>query len=153
MSPKAERQKALLDVIAKSAVATQTEIKERLKQRGIEADQATLSRDIKEMGIFRMRAEDGGFRYSTVEAASPSLRMRATLVVARLARQVEVSGNLVVVKTGPGESNSVGLAIDRLGWPEVIGTVAGDDTLLVVIREGTAARRVVKRIMDLKTGK
>ena len=153
MNPKGERQKALLEVIAKDAVATQAALRDRLRKRGIEADQGTISRDIKEMGIFRVPTEDGGFRYTTAEAASPSLRSGSTAVVARWARQVEASGNLVVVKTGPGESNAVGLAIDRLRWREVLGTVAGDDTLLVVVREGIPTRRVVRKIKDLKAGK
>src|SRR5436309_2468044 len=98
MSGKEERQRVVLEVIAKHAVATQAEIKERLRHRGIEADQATLSRDIKEMGIIRLPTDEGGFRYSTVEAASPSVHMRATVVAARLVRKIDWSGNLLVVK-------------------------------------------------------
>jgi transcriptional regulator of arginine metabolism len=66
---------------------------------------------------------------------------------------VDWSGNLVVVKTDLGEASPVSLAIDRLDWPEIVGTVAGDDTLLVVAREGFPARKLAKKIMDLKTHK
>ena len=153
MSSKSDRQKALLDVIAKHAVATQSEIKELLKARGIEADQATLSRDIKELGLVKTSEDGTHYRYSPLEAVSPSVHMKASAILARLVRKVDCSGNLLVVKTDPGEASPVGLALDRMGWPEVVGTVAGDDTLLVVAREGTPARKLAKRIMDLRSHK
>src|SRR5947207_1165159 len=153
MISKSDRQKALLDVIAKHTVATQSEIKELLKARGIEADQATLSRDIKELGLVKTSEDGTHYRYSPLEAVSPSVHMKASAILARLVRKVDCSGNLLVVKTDPGEASPVGLALDRMGWPEVVGTVAGDDTLLVVAREGTPARKLAKRIMDLRSHK
>ncbi len=153
MSPKAERQKAILDVISGGEVATQLELKERLRARGLEADQATISRDIRELGLVKVSSDGVHARYAPVESVAPPARARASAVVARLVRKVDWSGNLLVVKTDPGEANPVGIAFDRLAWPEVVGTVAGDDTLLVVVREGTPARRVARRIMDLKTHK
>lgn len=153
MSTKAERQGAILEVVAGRAVATQAELKGLLKARGIAADQATLSRDIRELGL--VKASDDGIhaRYAPMESVAPPVHARPGAILSRLVRKVEGSGNLVVVKTDPGEASPVGLALDRLGWPEIAGTVAGDDTLLVVVREGTPARRLAKKIMNLKTRK
>jgi transcriptional regulator of arginine metabolism len=151
MSAKSERQKALLDVIARQAVSTQAELKELLKARGIEADQATLSRDIRELGLIKASDDGAHYRYAPVEAVTPPARMKASTILARLVRKVDCSGNLLVVKTDPGEANPIGLALDRMGWSEVVGTVAGDDTLLVVVKEGSSARKLAKKILDLKS--
>ena len=153
MSTKSDRQKAMLDVIAKHAVATQSELKELLRARGIEADQATLSRDVKELGLVKTSEDGAHYRYAPLEAVAPHLHMKSSAILASLVRKIECSGNLLVVKTDPGEASPAGLALDRMGWPEVAGTVAGDDTLLVVVKEGSPARKLPKRIMDLKSHK
>ena len=151
MSTKSERQKALLDVVAKQAVATQSELKELLKARGIEADQATLSRDIRELGLVKASDDGAHYRYAPVESVTPPATMKASTILARLVRKIDCSGNLLVVKTDPGEASPIGLALDRMGWSEVVGTVAGDDTLLVVVKEGVPARKLAKKILDLKS--
>lgn len=153
MNGKAERQRAILAVISERAVATQAELKELLKARGLAADQATLSRDIKELSLIKVSADGTNYRYAPVEAVGPALHMKSATLVARLVRGVECSGNLLVVKTDAGEASALGLALDRLAWPEVAGTVAGDDTVLVVAREGTPARKLARKITDLKTHK
>jgi transcriptional regulator of arginine metabolism len=150
MSPKADRQNAILDVIAKHAVATQAELKDRLRERGIEADQATLSRDIRELGLVKASEDGAHYRYAPVESVGPPVHVKASAILVRLVRKIECSGNLLVVKTDPGEASPAGLALDRMGWPEVVGTVAGDDTLLVVVREGTPARKLAKKILNLR---
>ena len=153
MSEKVDRQKAILDVVATRAVSTQQELKELLKARGIDVDQGTISRDIKELGIVKVSDDGAHYKYAPVEAVAPATHQRPSAIVARLVKKVDWSGNLLVVKTDLGEASPVSLAIDRLGWPEVVGTVAGDDTLLVVVREGASARKVAKKILDLKTRK
>jgi transcriptional regulator of arginine metabolism len=153
MSTKIERQNAILDVIAKHAVATQAELKDRLRERGLSADQATLSRDIRELGVVKASEDGAHYRYAPVEAVAPPVHLKASAILARLVRKIESSGNLLVLKTDPGEASPVGLALDRMGWPEVVGTVAGDDTLLVVVREGTPARKLAKKILQLKKPK
>jgi transcriptional regulator of arginine metabolism len=151
MSSKAERQKALLDVIAEQAVSTQAELKDLLKERGIEADQATLSRDIRELGLIKTSDDGAHYRYAPVESVAPPVHTKASAILARLVRKIECSGNLLVIKTDPGEASPIGLALDRMGWSEVVGTVAGDDTLLVVVKEGSPARKLAKKILDLKS--
>jgi len=153
MKSKTDRQKAILDVLAKNAIATQSELKDRLKARGIEADQATLSRDVRELGLVKTSEDGTHYRYAPLEAVSPPAPMKAGAILARLVRKIECSGNLLVLKTDPGEASPVGLALDRMGWAEVAGTVAGDDTLLVVAREGVPARKLAKKLLDLKSNK
>jgi transcriptional regulator of arginine metabolism len=151
MSAKAARHKAILDVIAEQAVSTQAELKDLLKARGIEADQATLSRDIRELGLVKASDDGAHYRYAPVEAVAPPVHMKASAILARLVRKIDCSGNLLVIKTDPGEASPIGLALDRMGWSDVVGTVAGDDTLLVVVKEGSPARKLAKKIMDLKS--
>ena len=152
MNSKVDRQKAILDVIAKQSVSTQAELKDLLKGRGIEADQATLSRDIRELGLIKASDDGAHYRYAPVESVTPPVHMKASAILARLVRKIDCSGNLLVIKTDPGEASPIGLALDRMGWSEVVGTVAGDDTLLVVVKEGSPARKLAKRILDLKSG-
>ncbi len=151
MKSKETRQKAILEAIAREAVATQGRMKELLKSRGIEADQATLSRDIRELGLVKVSGDGIHYRYAPVEAVAPPAHAKPRAILARLVRRVDWSGNLLVVKTDPGEASPVGIALDRMGWREIVGTVAGDDTLLVVLREGASARRVARKIMGLKS--
>jgi transcriptional regulator of arginine metabolism len=153
MSDKVERQKAILDLVGTRAVSTQQELKELLKAKGFDVDQGTVSRDIKELGIVKVSDDGAHYKYAPVEAVAPPAAHKPAAIVARLVKKVDWSGNLLVVKTDLGEASPVSLAIDRLGWPEVAGTVAGDDTLLVVIREGVSARKVAKKILDLKRSK
>lgn len=153
MSEKVDRQKTILDLVGTRAVSTQQELKELLKARGFDVDQGTVSRDIKELGIVKVSNDGAHYTYSPAEAVAPPAAHKPAAIVARLVKKVEGSGNLLVVKTDLGEASPVSLAIDRLGWPEVVGTVAGDDTLLVVIREGVSARKVAKRLLDLKRSK
>ena len=153
MKSRTDRHKAILKIVEHQAVSTQGELRNLLKTRGFRVDQATVSRDIRELGLVKTSPDGSTPRYATVESVSPPAHMRANAIISRLVRGVEASGNLLVIKTGPGESSPVGLALDRLGWREIIGTVAGDDTLLVVVREGSSTRRLGRRILNLKTGK
>lgn len=146
---KAERQRRILEIVHARPVATQTELKEILKGDGIEVDQGTLSRDIRELGLVRVGTETG-FKYAPVEEISPVVPVKSTKLVGRLVKSAVKSGNLIVVKTDPGNAQAVSLAIDHLAWPEVIGTVAGDDTLIIVVRERVPAAKVVEKILELR---
>jgi transcriptional regulator of arginine metabolism len=153
MSTKADRQSAILEVIGKHAVATQAQLKDLLKAEGFAADQATLSRDIKELGLVKVSDDGVHYRYAPVESVAPPAQHKPAAILARLVRKIDWSGNLLVVKTDPGEASPVGLALDHMKWPEIVGTVAGDDTLLVVAKEGVPARKLAKKILGLKSPK
>lgn len=146
---KADRQRRVLELVREREVATQAELKDLLRGDGIEVDQGTLSRDIRELGLVRVPTELG-FKYAPVETVSPVVPAKSAKLAGRLVRSAEKSGRLVVVHTDPGNAQAVGLALDKLAWPEVLGTVAGDDTLLVVVREDHSAARVVRRLLELR---
>lgn len=152
MHGKETRQQAILELVSRRTVATQAQLQGLLRRQGHAVDQATLSRDVRELGLVKTSDGAGRPRYATVEAVAPPRHPRPESLVARLVRQVEPSGNLVVVKTAAGEANPVALALDRLDWPEVAGTVAGDDTLILVVRGKARAAKVAHRILDLKKG-
>lgn len=144
---KAERQKMILKIIREAKIATQMELREALRARGVECDQATVSRDIRELALVKVADERGRYHYTLLEEASPTLRATKLGVLKRFIKTVEWSGNIVVIKTDPGNAPAVGEALDHLAFPEIIGTVAGDNTLLVVVREGTPARKAAEKIL------
>ena len=146
---KAERQNKILELIHDHLVATQVELKALLKKEAVEVDQATLSRDLRELGLIRVSTPDG-FRYASLEEVTPVARPGSRNRIQRLIKKMDVSGNLLVIRTAPGDAQAVGLAIDRSGWSEVLGTVAGDDTLLLVLREGISADKVINKIQKEK---
>ena len=151
MSSKPERQRAILAAIHAAEVATQAELKSLLKSRGFAVDQATLSRDIKELGLLKVPV-DGGYRYALLEEANPVLPARSSSLLGRFAKLVELAGQLVVVRTDPGNASPVAEALDHLAWGEVVGTLAGDNTVFVACKSGPAARRVAGRLAQLRKG-
>jgi len=134
------RQSQILEVVDREAVASQEELRQRLATRGIEATQATISRDLKELGLVK-RAGDGAYVRPGVERSSPATDEQLRRALATLVRTLERVGNLVVVRTDPGQAQGVAVLVDRAQLPEVAGTIAGDDTILVIGRaeQGAAA--------------
>ena len=151
MNTKTERQRKLLEVVHATPVATQGDLKRRLKGAGFAVDQATLSRDIKELGLLKIQTGTG-YRYATVDEATPVIPARSTAMVGRFVNRIDQSGQLVVLKTDPGNAPAVAEALDHLGWDGVIGTVAGDNTVFIACKEGASARKIASRIGNLKRG-
>jgi transcriptional regulator of arginine metabolism len=140
---KAERQKAILALIRETRVATQHDLCELLfAKHGVECDQATVSRDVKELRLARLSDGEGHY-YASPGAASA----QAGSPLARLIRSVECSGNLLVIRTDAANAHPVAEAIDRLGFDEIIGTVAGDNTLFAALREGVAGEAVRQKLL------
>ena len=141
---KSWRQSQILEVIDQEAVASQEELRQKLAARGIEATQATISRDLKNLGLVK-RAGDGAYVRPGVERGSPVTEEQLRRAVATLVRNVERVGNLVVVRTDPGQAQGVAVLLDRAQIPEVAGTIAGDDTILIVCRAEKAASELEGR--------
>jgi transcriptional regulator of arginine metabolism len=141
---KRERQAAILELIRRERVGSQEGLRELLKTDGIEVTQATLSRDIRDLRLVKVPAADGQSFYTLPEEwenTPPLESLLPTLFVS-----AESAGNLMVVKTMTGGAQAVGLAIDWEEWPEVLGTIAGDDTVLLILREAARADAVRTRI-------
>ena len=146
---KTVRQMARLDILAKQDVETQEELAEALRARGIQVTQATVSRDIKELRLLKVLTPSGSYKYATADKAENGLSERFIRMLAESLLSVAASNNLIVVKTLSGSANVAAEALDSLHWPEILGTLAGDNTILLIIRTEAEAPDVVRRIQEM----
>ncbi|MBQ3484060.1 MAG: arginine repressor [Clostridia bacterium] len=146
---KTVRQVAILDIIEKNEIETQEELAEALRQRGIKVTQATVSRDIKELRLLKVLTPMGAYKYATADKAENGLSERFIRMLAESLLSVAASNNLIVVKTLNGSANVAAEALDSLHWPEILGSVAGDNTILLVIRAQEEVPSVMGRIQDM----
>lgn len=145
---KNKRQSILLDVITKLEIDTQEEIKKALSDNGIEATQATISRDIKELGLVKTAGSVKKYKYSRMsDLNNGSQKMMEMFRVAIIS--VEQAQNLIVIKTITGNANAVAASIDAQRIAEVLGTIAGDDTVLVIAKNNVEATIVVDKLNAL----
>ena len=146
---KARRQAALLDAIQRSPVRNQEQLRRSLRAAGFDVTQATLSRDIRELGLVKGGA-DGAYqpppRVEPNGSGAKSLLHRAA---AEYLVRVDRVQQLVLLRTGPGQAQLLGVAIDSARLPEVVGTLAGDDTILVIAPDVRRARALVKRLEEI----
>ena len=131
-----ERHEAILRLIAEQPVSTQTELAEALRDRGHDVVQTTVSRDVGELGLVKVRDAGGHLVYAPPGAADPDRLRTLAVAVRQWARSFEAAGSLLVVRTPPGAANALAQAIDAVDHPAVAGTVAGDDTIFVAPRDG-----------------
>jgi transcriptional regulator of arginine metabolism len=147
---KRARQQALMELVQAGPLASQHEIQVRLSERGYQATQSTISRDLEELGLVRIRGADGHLRYGRpAEAAALGAPARLRSLLSEFLISVAASDNLVVMKTTPGAANAVGETLDRAGVDGVLGTIAGDDTLLVIAAEGTKGKALARHLSEL----
>jgi transcriptional regulator of arginine metabolism len=146
---KARRQAVILDLLGREPVRNQEQLRKGLRAIGIVATQATLSRDIKELGLVK-RASDGAYQRAsapmTPTGGSVSALSRA---VTEFVTGVDRVQHMIVLRTGPGQAHAAAIAIDRAQLGEVVGTIAGDDTILVIARDGRGARALADRLAGL----
>lgn len=146
---KSVRQVAILDIIEKQDVETQEELAEALRERGIKVTQATVSRDIKELRLLKVLTPNGAYKYATADKAENGLNERFIRMLAESLLSVAASNNLVVVKTLAGSANVAAEALDSLHWPEILGSLAGDNTILLIIRTNEEVPGVIARIQEM----
>jgi len=149
---KDRRQRAILTLVATRPIRSQEELADLLDQQGYETTQATISRDIKDLGLVKVPIKNGSehqFKY-VLPAQELSFASRLHRVVTELVTFISSSVNLIVLKTPPGSAMLVATAIDEAQWPEILGCIAGDDTLIVIIRDPKETPIVVQRFSDLK---
>ncbi len=161
-STKAARQARIVELIGSHVVASQTQLGRLLADAGVAVTQATLSRDLVELGAVKVRTASG-MAYAVPEENAPrggtpqSVDARLARLLEELLVSAEATGDLVVVRTPPGGAHFLGSALDRAGLPEVAGTLAGDDTVLLVTRTATppspAARTLTERLLRLAEGR
>lgn len=144
---KSQRHTVIRELIQSHRIASQEQLRELLETRGFDVAQATLSRDIRELRLIKMHDPEGGTHYTLPPEAwdtAPAL----TRLLPALYLGAEGTGNLLVVKTMVGGAQAVAEAIDWEEWPEVLGTLAGDDTILLILRDATQLQNVVKRLEE-----
>jgi transcriptional regulator of arginine metabolism len=148
---KRARQQAIGDIVRGGRIRTQQELVAALRERGHRATQATVSRDITEMGLLKIRFE-GGLAYalpSSEAAAELTGERRLADLLADLPVDLRGSGTLLVIHAVPGTAHAIAAALDRVRWSEVLGTIAGDDTLFVACADEAAVRRLRQRLRRL----
>jgi transcriptional regulator of arginine metabolism len=148
---KNNRQVMIGSIIKESAIGTQEELGEILKSRNIQVTQATLSRDIRELGLVKIPTPDGYYRYSLPQDRTPGdLMRRAQRMLEDAVVAIDSAENIIVIKTMSGTAQGVAAAFDELEWSEVVGTVAGDNTILVVVRTRGQVEEVLNRLQQLR---
>ena len=147
------RQKAIAEIVRNEAVASQEEVTARLRARGYEVTQATVSRDLDTMGAAKVK-RGGVLRYALPEQLGDNdwAGARLAKIVAEWVTSVEAAGNLLVLRTPPGSAHLVGLAIDQARLKEIAGTICGDDTLFVALKDGVMPGAMARRFRDMSRG-
>jgi transcriptional regulator of arginine metabolism len=148
---KAWRQSQILELIDGEPVSSQQGLRQKLLEKGITATQATVSRDLKELGLVK-RAGDGAYVRPGAEQGSPAVNERVRRAVAALVRSIERVDPMVVVRTDRGQAQGLAEWIDRAHLHEVAGSVAGDDTILLVCRGSDAARTIEVKLAGMVKG-
>jgi len=145
---KSRRQAVILELIDREPLHSQEVLRRRLHQKGFDATQATISRDISELGLVK-RSGDGAYQRPGAEATNPETALAALeRATADFLRSVERVQQLVIVRTGRGQAQVLAEALDRARLDEAVGTIAGDDTILIVARGARGAAALVKRLKD-----
>ncbi|MDR7399822.1 MAG: arginine repressor [Armatimonadota bacterium] len=150
---RAQRERLILEIVSSQPVRTQAELVRALRRKGLQVTQATVSRDIKRLGLVKVPDERGQYRYAppqgVPQAPSPGARAKLAAAFREFVTAVDWGEGLVLVKTLAGRANAVAAAIDEVRMPEIAGTVAGDDTILVVVRRPQDRRALVRALGQL----
>jgi transcriptional regulator of arginine metabolism len=143
---KFERQGAILRLVQQRELGTQAEVAEALRAEGFDAVQTTVSRDIAQLGLVKTRGVEGRLVYALPGAADLHRLSELTSALRRWAISLDATGNLAVLRTPPGTANALARAIDEAHLPDVVGTVAGDDTIFVAAREGLTGAELAEEL-------
>ncbi|KIY21995.1 MULTISPECIES: transcriptional regulator AhrC/ArgR [Mesobacillus] len=146
---KGQRLIKIRELIASRDIETQDELVDRLKSAGYNVTQATVSRDIKELHLVKVPLSDGRYKYSLPadQRFNPLQKLKRALKDAFT--RIDQAGHLLVMKTLPGNANAIGALIDNLDWDDILGTICGDDTILIICRTPEDTERVTNRFLEM----
>ncbi len=151
---KKDRQQLLKEIIAQLEIGDQTQLLEELKIRGVEATQATVSRDLQEIGVAKVRVKAGMYKYEVIEKVPGNVIWEKLQVLFdNFVLDIKRTGNMILIKTSAGNANGVASFIDRTESPEILGTIAGDDTILVVVDTPENGSKIESDFQTLLKGK
>ena len=142
---KYSRHAKILELIEKYHIETQEELAEKLKEHGMDVTQATVSRDIKELRLIKVMSDNGSYRYASISPNESNISNKLLRVFAESFVSCDYANNLLVVKTLPGMAQAAASAVDSLKWADIVGTIAGDDTIMIVCRTEKIAEELVGR--------
>ncbi|MCP3738543.1 transcriptional regulator AhrC/ArgR [Rossellomorea sp. BNER] len=146
---KGQRHIRIRELITNHDIETQDELVDRLKNSGFNVTQATVSRDIKELHLVKVPLMDGRYKYSLPadQRFNPLQKLKRTLTDAFV--RIDSAGHMLVMKTLPGNANAIGALIDNLDWEEILGTICGDDTCLIICRTIEDTDKITNRFLDM----
>ena len=143
------RQTAILSIIERENIETQEELASKLKEMGIVVTQATVSRDIKELRLLKVLSPSGNYKYATADKAEHGVSERLVRMFVDSVLSINYAENLIVLRTLSGSANAAGEAIDSMRWPEILGTISGDNTIFVAVRSADEAPVVVEKFQEI----
>ena len=146
---KSKRHSKIIEIINSKAIETQEELAEELKSSGFEVTQATVSRDIKTLRLIKIQGSDGKYRYSIINQNKNDMLEKLSSILINTVISVENIDKIVVVKTISGSASAAAEAIDRLELGEIAGTIAGDNTIFILVRTLEKAQELVERISKM----
>lgn len=147
---KEHRHQLLREIVGQQGIGDQHHVQTELARRGVDVTQATISRDLQEMGYVKGRTDNGAYRYELFDRPSEgALRKRLRIMFRDFVTEIRSTQNLILVKTSPGNANGVASLIDGLKRPEILGTVAGDDTILIVVDTNGHRQKVEGGLAEL----
>lgn len=149
MATKGLRHERIARLIQSSAIGSQQELQEKLTEDGFEVTQATLSRDLQQLGVLKGPAGYILAAQASVPAANHANHVVLRRTLSRELRAIDAAGNFVIIRTDAGHANALAVELDRARLPEVLGTIAGDDTIFIAARNDRAASQLVKRVRSL----
>jgi len=138
-----------LEIIDAEVIETQEEIAERLKAIGMDVTQATISRDIKELRLIKVMSQDGRYRYAPLSKSENVVYNRLMTIFTESYVSSDYANNIVIVKTLPGMAQASASTIDSLNWTEIVGSIAGDDTVMIICRAEKIAEEIVNKFKKM----
>ncbi len=149
---KRDRHAVIRELIHSRPVESQEDLRKLLRSRGWDVTQSTLSRDLRELRLARVPTADGGVRYAGPDHSADETSPGLERVLGALFKDVDGVGELVVMHTLPGGAQAIAEAMDAEEWPDVLGTIAGDNTILIICRSAAARERVIRLLKKLANG-
>ncbi|UFT97723.1 transcriptional regulator ArgR [Radiobacillus kanasensis] len=146
---KAQRHIKIRELITQNNIETQDDLVDELRNLGYNVTQATVSRDIKELHLVKVPMADGRYKYSLPadQRFNPLEKLRRLIMDAFI--RIDIASHFIVLKTLPGNANAVGALIDHLDWDEILGTICGDDTILIICRTEEEAEKMKDQLLDM----
>ena len=146
---KYKRQKKILELIAEYDIETQDDLIERLRESGYDVTQATVSRDIRELKLVKTAMSDRRYRYEVAQYEGIEISTKYRNIIKETVIKVDYVGNTVVLRTYTGMAQAAAAAVDGMGWDEIVGTLAGDDTIFILMRDTAAAIGFAEKVSQI----